>query len=344
MGIGKNILQGVRDLFGKSTSNQTPNNLDIIQFNSATNQWEVVSAVVGQAVQTSSNVGTGEGVALSRIGDDLPFRSLVQNAEIILTGSADEIAFSVGIIAQSKITNLVSDLLLKEDKINKGAISGYAGLDGTALLFLANIPFLPISQITGLQTALDTKIETLTNVGTGSEIAKPKVLQNVDLRKIKAGTGITVNQLTDEIEIVNSQPPPILPTKATFVMGYHADKNWKIIPNYGAMFTGKADEAIEAEAQGFFNFAYTVVEITLFVSNNIDILGGNTITLKKNSIALPATTLTIPALTTGKFSVSISESFASADEIHEEHILNVLGNNNDIKNVSYYLQCESALT
>jgi len=227
MGIGKNILQGVRSLFGKDTSNQVPSNLDIIQFNSATGEWELVSGVIGSAVQTSSNVGTGEGVAKARIGDDLPFRSLVAGAGITLVGTADEI-------------------------------------------------------------------------------------------EIQSASAFT---------------------KSKFVMGYHADKNWKQNFTFGAMFTNKADEPVEAEAQGFFNMAYDVVEITVFVSNNTDAVGG-TITLKKNSVALPLTTITIPALTTGKFSLSISESFAIADEIHEEHICS---NDNDIKNTSYYLECEALL-
>jgi len=190
-------------LFGKRLANvpPSPSNLDIIQFNGATQEWELVNGVIGNAVQSSSNVGAGEGVALTRVGDDLPFRSLVQNAEILLSGSATEIAFSVGIIAQSKITNLVSDLLLKEDKSNKGIAGGYAGLDGTALLFLANIPFLPISQITGLQTALDSKIETITNVGAFNEIAKAKVGTNVDLRTLQAGTNITIVQNANDLEI-----------------------------------------------------------------------------------------------------------------------------------------------
>jgi len=224
--MGDSFLQGVRSLFGKSTANQTPLNLDIIQFNSATNQWEVVSAVVGQAVQTSSNVGLGEGVALPRVGDDLPFRSLVAGLGIVLTGSATEI-------------------------------------------------------------------------------------------EIKTTGGIN-----------------------KFSMGYHSDKNWKITARFGAMFTNKSDEAVEAEAQSVAGFAYTVKSITVFLSNNGSPTIG-TITLKRNSVAIPATTISIPALTTGVFSVTgLSEAFLSTDEMHEEHLQNG-GTDNDLKNTSYMLECES---
>jgi len=190
----KGGLQGKRDLFGKTESNQTPVNLDIIQFNLANQQWELVSGVVGNAVQNGANVGTGEGVFKNRTADDLNFRTLVQNTEILLTGSVDEIAFSVGVIAQGKIQNLVSDLLLKEDKINKGLAGGYAGLDGSALLFLANIPALPISQITGLQTALDSKVETASNKGTGAFSFIQKTLTDLEFRSLKGNLEVLVGQ------------------------------------------------------------------------------------------------------------------------------------------------------
>lgn len=45
---------------------------------------------------TSSNVGTGEGIALPKVGVDLPFKSLLGTAsEITLVGSPNEITFSL---------------------------------------------------------------------------------------------------------------------------------------------------------------------------------------------------------------------------------------------------------
>lgn len=85
MGIGKNILEGVRNLFGKPTANENPVNLDVIQFNSTTGQWELISGVIGNAVQSSSNVGTGDGLALPRVLDDLPFKSILAGTGITIT-------------------------------------------------------------------------------------------------------------------------------------------------------------------------------------------------------------------------------------------------------------------
>ncbi len=123
-------------------------------------------------------------------------------------------------------------------------------------------------------------------------------------------------------------------------MGFHSDKNWKITTRFGAMFTNKSDEAVEAEAQGFFDFPFTVRKITVFVSNNIGLFASE-ITLKRNSVAIPATKITIPALTTGKFTLAVTEAFASLDEIHEEHTILAGGSDNDVKNTSYYLEVTS---
>ncbi len=222
----KDFLEPVFLLFGRKLAKVPPFPVadNFIKFNFVTNQWELAVAGTLPAVQSSSNVGSGAGLALPRVADDLPFKSLVAGTGIVITPSPTEIL-----------------------------IATMGGLD-------------------------------------------------------------------------------------TFVMGYHSDKNWKITTRFGAMFTSKSDEAVEAEAQGFFNFSYTVREITLFVSNNIGLFSSE-ITLKRNSVAIPATKITIPALTTGKFSLSVTEVFAISDEIHDEHTILAGGSDNDVKNTSYYLEC-----
>jgi len=125
-----------------------------------------------------------------------------------------------------------------------------------------------------------------------------------------------------------------------FAMGYHSDKNWKITTRYGAMFTNKSDEQVEAEAQSVAGFAYQVKTITVFLSTNVNAVSGSTISLKRNSSAIAATTITIPSLTTGVFIVSgLTEQFSSSDEMHEEHIIGAGGSDNDLKNTSYMLEC-----
>ncbi len=258
-----------------------PANGDFVSFDFATLTW-VLKPASGLSVTTSSNVGAGAGLALPKVGVDLPFKSLLGNPEIVLTPTATTIDFSVGSIAQSKIFGLV--------------------------------------------TALLTKLETLSNVGAGEGIALAKVGVDNPLKSLTAAGGITLTGNPNDIEIKSAD---------TFVLGYHTDKSWKAVNTFGAPFTSKADQDVEADAQAFFNFAYTVREITVFISNNIAI-ANSTITLKRNSVSIGATTITIPALTTGKFSISVTEAFAVADEIHDVHICPT---KNDIKNTSYNLEC-----
>ncbi len=160
MGFNENrFISPLFKLFGKRLAKVPPSpiNNDIIVFNVSTNEWELKQSIIGSAVQSSSNVGIGDGLALPRVLDDLPFKTLVDGVEIVITVSATELTFSIGAIA--------------------------------------------ISKITGLQVILDSKIESLTNVGGFNEIAKAKVGTNVDLRTLQAGTNITITQNANDLEI-----------------------------------------------------------------------------------------------------------------------------------------------
>jgi len=123
MGIGKNILQGIRNLFGKPEANQTPSNLDIIQFNSTSGKWELVSGVIGSAVQSSSNVGTGDGLALPRVLDDLPFKSILAGTGITITVTPTTIEIeNTGSMANTFVLGYHSDKNWKENDLRFGAM------------------------------------------------------------------------------------------------------------------------------------------------------------------------------------------------------------------------------
>ncbi len=155
--LGAFVLQSAFKLFDRLLEDTPPFPVagQIIKFNGT--KWELATGGILSAVQSSSNVGPGDGLALPRVGDDLPFKTLVDGVEIVITVSATDLTFSIGAIA--------------------------------------------ISKITGLQIELDSKIESLTNVGGFNEIAKAKVGQNVDLRTIQAGSGINITQNADDLEI-----------------------------------------------------------------------------------------------------------------------------------------------
>lgn len=90
---------------------------DGIKFNAITDKWELAPFGGGGEVNTSSNVGIGAGLALAKVGVDLPFKSLLGNPEIVLTPTPTTVDFSIGAIAQSKITGLVAALLTKIDTV-----------------------------------------------------------------------------------------------------------------------------------------------------------------------------------------------------------------------------------
>jgi len=220
MGINHGFLQGVRSLFGKNTKNVTPVNDDIIIFNSVTDLWELIPNGGGGEVNDGANVGSGAGVFKTKTGVDLIFKSLVENTEILIGVNADDLAFSIGAIAISKITGLQAELDSKlespilisdvtglqtelDDKLESPiAISDTTGLQ-TALDDKLESP-IAISDTTGLQTELDSKIETVTNVGGEKELIKAKVSQDIPVRTLKEGTDITITQNADDLEIAFS--------------------------------------------------------------------------------------------------------------------------------------------
>ncbi len=301
MGFNQNpFVSPLFKLFGKKLANVPPSpvNMDIIQFNSTSNEWELISGVVGNAVQSSSNVGTGAGVALPRVLDDLPFKTLVDGVEIVITVSPTELAFSIGAIAISKITGLQVILdskietitnvggekeialakvgqnvplrTLKEgtnititqnaqdleiSSIDTGEVNTASnvgtGVDVFRLKVLQDLEFRTLlanaeilitqnaldlafsigaiaqSKITGLVSALATKLETLTNVGLGVGIAKAKVGTNNDLKSLVAGTDISIVSGTDDITINNTQVPPAqVLTKSAVLLARGDKRTW----------------------------------------------------------------------------------------------------------------------
>ena len=89
----KDFLEPAFLLFARRLAKVPPFPADnqIIRFNFALNQWELSTGGILTAVQSSSNVGSGAGLALPRVLDDLPFKSLVAGAGIVITPSPTEI-------------------------------------------------------------------------------------------------------------------------------------------------------------------------------------------------------------------------------------------------------------
>jgi len=382
LGIGKNILQGKNFLFGKSEANEIPVNNDIIQFNSTSNEWELISGVIGNAVQSSSNVGIGDGLALPRVLDDLPFKSLVDGVEIVITVSATELTFSIGAIAISKITGLQ---VILDTKIESGSNLGagrqvFKQVVGTDMEFrtivagtginvtadaneitientstgevntasnvgtgvfvflqktlqdlefrslLANAEILITqnaldlafsigaiaqSKITGLVTALASKLETLANVGTGAGlIFRDKIGVTANLKSLLAGTGISITNNADDIEI-SATAQDVPPSFALNTM------NTEIISagtsTFFAIVGFASDDVDEIDRQVIFPNACIMHRMALEISVNASASGASVLVLRINGVD-GNLIITVPALTTGSFQdLSNSDSIANLD-------------------------------
>jgi len=72
-----------------------PVNNDGIKFNSVTNKWELAPFGGAGEANTSSNVGVGAGWALPKVGVDLPFKSFIALAPLLLTVNPNDITISI---------------------------------------------------------------------------------------------------------------------------------------------------------------------------------------------------------------------------------------------------------
>lgn len=110
----KAFLEAVFLLFGRKLSKVPPfpANNDGIKFNFATLQWELSPFGGAGEANTSSNVGTGAGLALPKVGVDLPFKSLIGTAPIIITSNPTDITISLTPQPNTFILGYMDDLFL----------------------------------------------------------------------------------------------------------------------------------------------------------------------------------------------------------------------------------------
>jgi len=86
-------------------SKATPVSLDevlIIDTEDSRNQKRATIASLPFDI-TTSNVGTGEGLALPPVGNDFPFKSLIGTAPIVLTGNANDVTFTLNPLTNSDL-------------------------------------------------------------------------------------------------------------------------------------------------------------------------------------------------------------------------------------------------
>ncbi len=245
---------------GTFTAESTPTISRTQSFQDADGTIALTSDVIDT---TASNVGTGVNVFLQKLGIDLEFRTLLANAEILITQNALDLAFSIGAIAQSKITGLV--------------------------------------------TALGTKIDTIVNVGTGAGlIFRDKVGTTLNLKTLLAGTGISITNNADDITIASTgaASPSIVLQNVNTETGSGGD-------DFFAFSGADPDSATELNTENCFPVAVKIQNITIQVSSQTDAI--STCITRKNA-ADGNGSISIPASTTGIFRDTVnSDDFGTAD-------------------------------
>jgi hypothetical protein len=148
----------------------------------ASGDWSTFNgkqAALGFTPENSANKGAANGYA------GLDASTLVPVAQIPA-------------LAESKITNLTTDLAAKETTANKGAANGYAGLDASTLVPVAQIPALAESKITNLTTDLAAK-ETTANKGAANGYASLDASTLVPVAQIPALAESKITNLTTDL-------------------------------------------------------------------------------------------------------------------------------------------------
>jgi hypothetical protein len=173
------------------------------------------------------NGGSGCGTAISANGVALLVQGSVNflngNSISITNPSGNSLRFDVTSVAESQVTNLVSDLAGKaptvhthteaqvtnltadlaatEKSANKGAASGYAPLDSSSKVPATNLPSLPESQITNLVSDLASKAP-------AAGIAEGAVTNLVaDLASKAPATGIAESAITSLVSDLAGKAP-----------------------------------------------------------------------------------------------------------------------------------------
>jgi len=142
----------------------------------------------GGEVNTSSNSGAGDGLALPKVGVDLPFKSLTAGANITLTATATEI--EVAAAGGSGLTSIDTGNTLWVDAVN--------GVDGTAVSGRQDLQWLTIgAALTAAVSGDIVRVRSGTYVESGLTVPSGVALIGDDfLTTIIDGSGVAGHTVT----------------------------------------------------------------------------------------------------------------------------------------------------
>jgi len=180
----------------------------------------------GGEANTASNASAGTGTGLvfkSKTGVDLVFRKLKAGANITLTNGVDDITIASSAPAASALAALnigaaaavgVSSSYAREDHVHQGVFavkkSGDLALHGTVTLSAGtNVTLTQVGNDISIASSgggageANTASNSSSGTGTGN-VFKSKVGVDLVMKKIKAGTNVTITDGADDITIAAS--------------------------------------------------------------------------------------------------------------------------------------------
>ena len=264
-------------------------------------------------------------------------------------------AANTALLVNGAGTNLIY-ALIKNANVDPTAAIAQSKLAAIALGDLPNLPALGVapasprqtdivdseiavnaaiaqSKIAGLVAVLGIKVDTISDVGAGvGKITKAIVGTDAQFKSILAGAGITINNLTDEIEIVATVGVN------TFILGYYHGGNFGGGTRFMAFFNSNNADPTESRNQQFLVFVFTIKRMTIRVGTNTR-SDATEIVFRKNGADIVATSISIPAATTGSFDTgAISGAVASSDLITNKQVRGA--GTGDISDVGVLVECE----
>lgn len=151
-------------------------------------------SVAGGEINTASNLGTGDGVFVSKSGVDLQFKSLKAGTNITLTPSGTEIliAAAAGAGEANTASNLGSGSNVFKAKV--GVDLQFRKLNGSGVITVTE-------NANDISVTSSAEANTASNLGAGSGLFVSKVGVDLQFKSLVAGTGVTLTPSGTEILI-----------------------------------------------------------------------------------------------------------------------------------------------
>jgi hypothetical protein len=144
---------------------------------------------------TASNIGSGEGVFSSQVGDDLQFKSLVAGSNITLVSGPDSITISA------------TDSIGVEGGTNTGLGTGVfkqrlgSNLEFKSLVAGTNVSISSDADSITISSTDTGEVNTASNIGLGSGIFSSKVGTDLEFKSLIAGTNVSISSDATSITI-----------------------------------------------------------------------------------------------------------------------------------------------